>query len=98
MGATDHPEENYPTQIAIEKSPLDSDVIARPKRAETIDIRPASASASTMGVLSSIVSIGFKHFSDFAWFNFCLITDFGCFSCTLAKVMFCITLGAHITA
>jgi hypothetical protein len=27
----------------IEKSPLDSDVIARPKRAETIDIRPAGA-------------------------------------------------------
>ena len=28
--------------FAIEESPLDSDVIARPKRAETIDIRPAS--------------------------------------------------------
>jgi hypothetical protein len=27
--------------FAIEESPLDPDVIARPKRAETIDIRPA---------------------------------------------------------
>jgi hypothetical protein len=28
--------------FAIAESPLDSDVIARPKRAETIDFRPAS--------------------------------------------------------
>ena len=38
----DHPEEHCQLKSGpIEESPIDSDAIARPKRAETIDIRTA---------------------------------------------------------